>query len=369
MATSVGELFVNIGVKGADKTIGAIKSVGDGMKGIASMSLEAKAAILAALYALDKIAESSLNFGTSIQNLSVLTGENGEVFQRWGKAAEQAGVKFDDATSSIVAMQKIMAIFQTKHTLPDGLQFLAEQVPGGLDLNRMGSDLNYMLGFVQRAFHAHLPPAVLNQLMSELGWNQGAIIAGKKGAFDPSNLSRMPIESNKQIQALADINKEQVQMSQKWQKLSADLTAEHGGGLMYEIGSLSDAIIFLIRELDKFFVWVENKFGIGPDSLKDKDPNASLPTKLNNILKAIPGSGLLEKGEDRVKALQKSILELPSRNLPGPMPKEVNNHAHVTVNAPGATRDDAHHIGHVVRRHTQGIINNQWGNQNKMRRD
>lgn len=313
MSQSVGELFVNLGIKGSDKTISAIVSVGDGMKGLASMSLEAKAAIIATLYALEKITQASVNFGNKMSNLSIFTGENVEILQQWGKAAEKAGVSFEDGTGSIKAMQMAMAEFKAHGKLPDGMQYLAQHTPGGFQPTG-ASTLNDYIGFLQRSFHSSgIETGLANRIYGSMGISEGGIVAGRKLAFDPSNLAKMIIETSAQIGKLSTINEKEIENRQKWEKLANDLTAEHGGGLIVGISDLSDAIIFLIRELDKFLVFLEKKFGFGDAEINSQGGGKTFEGKLSNFLKLIPGHQGLDwwekSNEDRMIEYRQMLFE------------------------------------------------------------
>ena len=49
MAQNAGEMYVNLGLKGADSMIGGMGRIKEGLSDIKVMSIETKAAILAAL--------------------------------------------------------------------------------------------------------------------------------------------------------------------------------------------------------------------------------------------------------------------------------------------------------------------------------
>ena len=55
MGLTVAEMFVNLGIKGSEKTVDAVNSVDKGISNIRSTSLEAKAAIVAMFYAIGRV--------------------------------------------------------------------------------------------------------------------------------------------------------------------------------------------------------------------------------------------------------------------------------------------------------------------------
>ena len=81
MPTSAGEFFVNLGIKGSEKSLDALSSVKSSFKSLTSASLEAKAAIVAAFYELGKATSASGDFGMNIENQSILLGTSTKMIQ------------------------------------------------------------------------------------------------------------------------------------------------------------------------------------------------------------------------------------------------------------------------------------------------
>src|SRR4051812_3068268 len=109
MATTIGELFVNIGIKGAEKTVGALKSVGGFMGDLSAKGLAAKASIVGAIYALERLTEAGGQYGSSIKNLGIYTGQSTKYIQQLREAFRESNVDINEADQSIQNMVKALS--------------------------------------------------------------------------------------------------------------------------------------------------------------------------------------------------------------------------------------------------------------------
>ena len=100
MAIQVADLFVSLVIKGQDKTVGELQSVNKEMGGLASVSLEAKAAIVGAAYALQQLFQHSGKQGTDLTNFSALLGEGTQTLQRYQGALRQVGVSNEETEAT-----------------------------------------------------------------------------------------------------------------------------------------------------------------------------------------------------------------------------------------------------------------------------
>src|SRR5581483_1123829 len=100
MSTKVGDLFVELGIRGSEKTISAFTNVKQEMGGLASMSLEVKAAIVGALYALEQLVAHSNALGTNLATTSTVLGVSAKTLQQYGYAALQVGSNLEEVEGS-----------------------------------------------------------------------------------------------------------------------------------------------------------------------------------------------------------------------------------------------------------------------------
>ena len=96
---NIGELFVNIGIKGTEKTIQALGNVKSGLGAVASTSLEVKAAIIGAIYALERLISTSADMGMSLANFKILFGNSTKELQQFQNAGREVGLTFEETAS------------------------------------------------------------------------------------------------------------------------------------------------------------------------------------------------------------------------------------------------------------------------------
>src|ERR1700744_4238817 len=103
----IGSLFLNLGIKGSEKTVGALTDVKKGLGELGSMSLEAKAGIVAAMYALEQLFATSGKAGTDLTNFNAITGESVKTLQQYQYAARQVGVSNQEVEGSFKTLQSV----------------------------------------------------------------------------------------------------------------------------------------------------------------------------------------------------------------------------------------------------------------------
>lgn len=119
MGVNAGEFFINLGIKGAEGTIGLVNKTKDGFGDLKSMAIESKAAILAALYALNKIVETSGQLGTTLRNFQSISGIAPETLQRYEYAAMKAGVANETLLQSFLKIQGMAFDVRAGKGLPE----------------------------------------------------------------------------------------------------------------------------------------------------------------------------------------------------------------------------------------------------------
>jgi len=117
---NVGELYINLGVKGAEVATKSLESVDSGMTKVKDTSLEAKAAILAVVYGVEQIVSSAGAFGAHMNLFGEMTSINGKKITnevlKWGAALEQLGLSSEQAQGAFLSVQGVI----TKALLPGG---------------------------------------------------------------------------------------------------------------------------------------------------------------------------------------------------------------------------------------------------------
>lgn len=244
---TVAELFVNLGVKGADsagKALGGVKSsLGD----IKSMSLEAKAAIIGVVYGLEQMMSNSAQMGTTLTNFNALTGIGAKELQQWQYAARQAGVSGEELTGTMKSMQGAISNQLLGKGGIEGFAMVANKV--GLDEKRL-RDIPYVMGQLQK-FAQTVPQDIGNQMIKSFGVSEGVIAAMRRNAFTPENFAKAPTYSNGEIAQLDKVNVAWSNLGNKIQMAFGHFTSKHGLELVSDITRLTTEVFKLVEAFTK----------------------------------------------------------------------------------------------------------------------
>ena len=261
---NVGELFISLGVKGADKAVGAIASVKDGLAKTRDMSLEAKAGILGALYALEQLVAGSNHTGAELTNLSTVLGITTEDLQRYQWAAQQVNVSNQSVTGSFLALQSAMTKLMTKGTANEWFPRFA-QMAGvtGADLAELQKHPEQMLMKLQQYANKEKNKGLLREVLSNFGLDAGMISALERNAFRPEILARAPVQSASDIAANSQNNVEWANLATKFEQGIGHLNAKFGGKLVKDISGVSAEVIRLVDSFARLADKIHLIEGIG----------------------------------------------------------------------------------------------------------
>lgn len=248
MGLSVGELFINLGIKGSEKTIGAIGDAQKGMKGLGSVSLEAKAAIVGVFYAFERLLSASSQYGTRLENFGALTGLSAAKLQEWEYAARQVGVGADEMAGSIKGVQSAMSKMIMGEGAPKGLGLIANATRS-FDVNRV-RDTFYVLNQLQEAAKK-LPKDLGNEALKSFGLSENTIAAMRRNAFRPDVMKRAPVYSERETAALDHANALWANLGNSIERAFGKFNVQHGGQLVQDLTKMSDALITLAGSLVK----------------------------------------------------------------------------------------------------------------------
>lgn len=263
----IAELFVSLGVKNSDKTIGALTQVKTGLSSVASTSLEAKAAIIGAMYALEQLMSQSAARGTELSNFNALTGISIKQLQQWQYAARQAGESNEQFAGTVKGIQEKMADMKLNAGQPDKLPLLASAV--GFDVKKAFDEKTgafYVLKKAQELVDTNVPVDVQNKILKSFNIDEGTIAGLRKHVFTQQNFNKAPIYGDKEVDQLAKVNVLWSNLENKVQMLFGHFTAEHGSKLVGDISKIADAVFKLIGAFSKLsdqlklFQWVETMF-------------------------------------------------------------------------------------------------------------
>jgi len=302
---TIAELFVNLGVKGDGQAKSALGGVKEGLGDIKSMSIEAKAAILAVVYGLQRMMSESGKHGQGLANFAAQTGLSAQMLQKWQYAGQQVAVANEEVASSFKTVQDAMAQMQLGGAAPQGWAVInshLEKMNEGIDPKRI-NDIEYVMQKLQR-FAQTSNQAFGNQMLKGLV-GDNMIGAFRRNAFNDKIFSQAPTYSDGQIKQLGRVDAAWANLGTKLNMAFGKLTAKHGLDFIKDIDmiatkvlKLSDALLIL-AERSKVFEGIGKVFegwGFMLDSI-----NMSLAenAKLENMSKDDKQKYLAKKWADR----------------------------------------------------------------------
>ena len=300
---TVGEMFISIGVKGADKATKQVKEVEKSMQELKGVTLETKVAVLAMAYGLEQLTAKAMTFGAATTNFSAQTGINRKFFEdiTWGM--EKFGVASADTESTLRGVQsRIQDIRMGAGT--SGL-FQTFMKATGFNQNRM-TDMPYVMNKLKD--YEKMPDSFDKQkFFAALGVTPGFMgglhIANQSGhAPDFEHLQRSAIGMGDK-EAMGMLN-QKAAWSQMWEKFEVNFgrkLAPEAQSAQKPIEHLLDAVTNMAAALLK----LEQAFGIF-------DKLTLAIDKLSDILDIFSGSSKSQTAEEQHK---KGLFQTPKEHL------------------------------------------------------
>lgn len=269
---NVGELFVSLGVKGSDKTIGALKETRQGLKDTASFALEARVALLGAFYAFERLMSASNQTGTSLTNFGALMDGGVQRLQRYQYIAKQVGSSNEEMAGTF----KKLTATATDVLLGKGAPEVTARIAqiAGLRKGEMASLLN-------AANHGNVEPlfqmlnryaqrednvGLRSKAFSQFGISE-AIGAGMiRNKFNAKDLAAAPTYSDKEVASLDKTNQAWSRLGTKIEMAIGHFNAKHGNELVNDISKITDKILKLADAFEKLasktklFDWIGKVF-------------------------------------------------------------------------------------------------------------
>ncbi len=259
MSTAIADLFINLGIKGAEKTVGAVSKVKTGLSDVASTSLEAKAAIVGLIYGLEQMMARSAQLGNSMTQFGDITGLNTVKLYQYGYAAQQAGSSLEETMASVKNAQSQITNARLHHAELGWLNIIA-QYTGGVDYGK-AMDPFYLLQKFQ-AFSRKAPAALVRDVGARAGFGEGTIAAAREGVFNQTNFSKAPKYTQDEFKRLQAVKVGWSNLWSKTEKAFADINADKGPKFIEEISGVTDKLLGLVNALTQFsekahvFQWI-----------------------------------------------------------------------------------------------------------------
>lgn len=248
---NIGELFVNLGITGADKTTKEIAGVQKGMSGLYDTSLEAKVAVVGAMYALERLFATSGAAGTNLTNFNATLGVSAQTLQKYQGAAREVGVSNQAVEASFRSLQSAATKTLLGKGAPEGLARVAS-ITGGIttrDLEEYQKAPELFLQKLQQYAQKEGNAGLRNEILkSFVGEDMAAALT--RDAFNAKSLARAPTYSDHEIAALDQANIAWSKLGTHIQIAVGQFNARHGGQLVTDISRITDAVLRLADALD-----------------------------------------------------------------------------------------------------------------------
>jgi hypothetical protein len=244
---TIAELFVELSVKGSDKTVNAFKSVKTSLGEVKSMSLEAKAAILAAVYGLERMMSQGAQTGTNLTNFTALTNLSAKSLQQWKWAAQQAGVQGEEFTGSLKSVQDNVSKMLAGGGAPKGLGLIANSV--GIDPKKL-QDTFYMMEKFQE-FAQKNKSTLATDALKSMGLSEGVIAGMRRNVFTQDNFKKAPIYGDGEIKQLDKVKTAYANLGTNIEMAFGRFTAKHGLQIVTDLTKITKAVLDLADAMMK----------------------------------------------------------------------------------------------------------------------
>lgn len=262
---NIGELVLNLGLKGGEKTVGALTNVKKGLGDVASMSLEAKAGIIAAMYALERLFATSGKAGTDLTNFNAITGNSVQTLQQYQYAARQVGVSNQEVEGSFKTLQSTMTKTLLGEGGPKGLARVS-LLTGGItsaDIQKYAQQPALLIQKLQEYAKKETNIGLRNETLKSFGLGENMVAALSRNAFRPEVLKKAPTYSDKEVGQLDKANIAWANLGNKVEMAVGHFNAMHGGQLVGDISKIIDQVIRLAEAFTKLAEKIHLFEGIG----------------------------------------------------------------------------------------------------------
>lgn len=306
--TNVGELFVSLGVKGADKTMNSLKGVGGGLSNLLSLSFEAKAALVGAAYALERLFSASGKKGTELTNFNAAIGMSTKTLQQYEYAAQQVGVSNQEVASTFSTLQGQMAKMLLGESGPKllGVFARAEGDVSPESAKRFGEHPEELLQKLQHYAQTEKNVLLRNQVLESFGLNENMIAALSRGAFSQKNLAKAPTYSDKEIGNLDKANAGWKNLGTSIEMMVGRFNAQHGLEFVNDLQKLIPPFERLLSVANKFIEKIHLFDGIKAIFEGAAKAVDFLSKKLDEFTK----SGFIEKTSKNMTSVSKELGEV-----------------------------------------------------------
>lgn len=240
----IGDLFLDLGIQGADKSQKNLVNISNGMEGIRLKTLAVNAAIIGMIYGIERSMQNSAEMGAALGKFSSLTGLSTDALQRWQYIARQANVSTEEVTSSVVGLQDVMGDMLLGKGQPEGIHEVARVV--GLDRRRL-DDTFYILGQLRKYLQSEKNVTLANKVAKSFGLTGEMIQFMRTSMLKLNQVPQNEMFSPAQVVKLKEINALWKNFHHHIQIAFGGLTAEYGKRFVKDLTSTTDALLEMVK--------------------------------------------------------------------------------------------------------------------------
>lgn len=238
----VGELFVELNVKGSDKTVNAFTSVKQSLNETASMAFATKAALLGVAYSIEQMASAAGSNAQNLINQNAALGINVQTLQKYEAVATRFGAAKGAVTGAFRSFSGMTAEYAMTGKVPARLSLAAGVIgdPGFLQAMERG-DYPAVLQYLQKFAHSGINKNQVLATLNSLGAG-GVADQVMRGSFNKKTLSEAPATSAATIKALDEMEQKFAIVGQKFAVMRDNFVAAWGPDLAKDMENLIPAI-------------------------------------------------------------------------------------------------------------------------------
>lgn len=222
-----------------------------GLKDTSSMALETKIALIAAVYAMERLFAASGQKGTDLTNLNSLLGVSTKTLQQYEYAARQVGVSNEELDGTFKSLQSSMTKTLMGEGAPKGMARVA-QLTGGIspaDIKRFAEHPEDLVQKLQQYAAKEQNVGLKNEVLKSFGVSDQMIAALNRKAFRPEVLQKAPLYTDKETGQLDKANIAWSNLRNTIEMAVGHFNAKHGNEL---VGGISKIIPQIIKLAEAF---------------------------------------------------------------------------------------------------------------------
>lgn len=251
----VGELFVNLLLKGTDETDKGLKKIKSNFDELRDGAIKAKLAMVAVAIAIERAIGASSQRGMELKKFAVVTGESTKELQNWQHAGMKYDITADKMAQSISAVQDNMTAMLRGKGGSAGLGFFG-QAGVEFDPEKMNKAFYVLKKYSEFAKSKLVPKNVKKDILKDAGFDNDMQAFLEMVVYEKDKAADSDILTEDEINRLAEMNGMWKEMWFTLQTIMDKLVAALGPTLVKGVRDafrlISDFLKFILRVINKF---------------------------------------------------------------------------------------------------------------------